>query len=399
MSRRVFVQATAAFVLGVTVQTTFIFFLAPVALEVAGITGGAPWVFGASALFTTLSVVPAGRLADRFTRRSVLTLGLAITALSAVPLVWAPMRLDFIVAAAALVGGGFGFTVIAFNAYVADLLSADRMVAGYGRSGTASVFASAAGPIAAAAIMAPAAPMVGIRAVALAFAAAAGVGAILSASLPSTKTATTPPSFNPNPPEPDAVRPIMILNLLLGMGIGMTAPYYALFFLGTLRTPEATWGLILAAGTAAGALGFWLAGRLVVGMSARSIILAGQTAHVLVTLAFLMPAGLFAMAGAYLLRTVLMATVGPLTNTIVMTRTAVALRGQALGYTNLALNAGWGAGAVAGGLLLPIVGGALFPIGAGIIVLGAVAGFSVLERRLLVRPRWPRRRLATPPAP
>lgn len=387
MSKRTLRFALSAFLLTIIAQTTFIYFLAPLALLRAGMVVSATLVFAVSAGATILAVVPAGRLCDHRPRRDGLRLGLLLIAIGTVAFVAAPTALAALLVTAGFVGAGLGVSAISFNSYIADLLAEEGRGKAYGRSGAASVLASAGGPLVAGAVVAVIpGPTADLRAVGLLVLAGQFVAFALTLPLHPVRTHETPTAFNPNPPAEGALRAMVVLNLLTGLGIGMTAPYYAVHFLGEMALPGEQWGYLLAAGTVAGAAGVFLSGRVSEFLTARTIVVGGQGLHLVAALAFVAPGPVMLLMGAYMARTFFANAVAPVTNTVLMSRTAATVRGRSMGWTSLALNLGWGAGAVAGGLLYPTLGGRLFPAGAAFAVVGAVAGFAVLETRFLVRP-------------
>ncbi len=387
MSRRTLRFALSAYLLTIIAQTTFIYFLAPVALLRADMVTAASLVFVVSAGATILAVVPAGRYCDRRPRRDGLRLGFLLIFIGYLAFVVAPLELPGLLITAGFVGAGLGVSVISFNSYIADLMAEEGRGRAYGRSGAASVLASAAGPLVAAAVIAVLpGPTQDLQAAGLLVVAGQVVAFLLTVPLHSVRTHDSPAAFNPNPPADTALKAIFVLNLLTGLGIGMTAPYYAVHFLSGLGVPGPQWGYLLAAATVAGAAGVFLSGRVADVLSARTIVVGGQGLHLAAALAFLAPGPTLFLMAAYMTRTFFANAVSPVTNMVLMSRTAATVRGRSMGWTSLALNAGWGFGAVVGGLTYPLLGGRMFPVGAAFTVLGAVAGFAVLERRFLVRP-------------
>lgn len=382
--------ALSAYLLTVIAQTTFIYFLAPLALHRGDMIVAATLVFAVSAGATILAVVPAGRYCDHRPRRDGLRLGFLLIGVGYIAFVVAPLAVPNLLVTAGLVGAGLGVSVISFNSYIADLMAEEGRRRAYGRSGAASVLASAIGPLVAAAVVALLPdPATDLRVAGLLVLGGQFVAFLLTMPLHPVRTHETPAAFNPNPPGESALKAIFVLNLLTGLGIGMTAPYYAVHFLSGLGVPGSQWGYILAAATVAGAAGIFVAGRVVDLLNARSVVIGGQGLHLLATLAFLAPGPTLLLASAYMARTMFANAVSPVTNTVLMSRTAAAVRGRSMGWTSLALNVGWGVGTVVGGLLYPSLGGRLFPLGAAFAVLGAVAGFAVLEKRFLARPARP----------
>jgi predicted MFS family arabinose efflux permease len=370
--------ATAAYVLGVIAQATWLFYFAPVNLRAAGVEGADAWAFAASAAATMVTVVPAGMLADRFPRRWVMRVGLALLALSYTPLL-APPGVGPTVLASTISGTGLAFLAIPFNSYVADLLSGASMAKGYGAAGALSVLASAAGPLAAAQLfrLAPD-ELTGLRWNAALFALVALAGVVLSLGLPHVASPLSRARLARSPKILDrAVLPVAVFYVFAGISFGATTPYFAVHFLRNLGTPTDQWGVALACATAAGALGFWLAGRLAASFPGEPLLVAGQILTAACCVAFVLPIPTLALLAAFVLRYVFGNTIAPLANTMMMGKVDPGGRGFAQGFASMAWNLGWSVGALAGGPLLARWGGALFPIGATLGILGALAGIAV----------------------
>jgi|GEM_PF-5087889 len=373
--------ATAAYVLGVIAQSTWLFYFAPVNLRAAGVAGRDAWAFAASAGATMLTVVPAGMLADRVPRRWIMRVGLALLAVSYAPLL-APPSLGATVLASVLSGTGLAFLAIPFNSYVADLLSGASMAKGYGVTGALSVLASALGPLAAAQVFAMAPDeATALRWNAVLFAAVALAGLLLSLGLPQARIPTSRARLAGARGRVDpAVVPVAALYVFVGFSFGATTPYFAVHFLNGLATPTDQWGVALALATAAGALGFWLAGRLAARYQAAPLLVAGQALTALCLVPFALPAPVALLMAAFVLRYVFASTLSPLANVMMMGRVDPAGRGFAQGFASMAWNLGWALGALAGGPLLAAWGGAMFPAGAAVAVLGALLGVAVAAR-------------------
>lgn len=367
--------ATASYVLGVIAQATWLFYFAPIHLRAGGVEGKEGWAFAASALATMLTVVPAGLLADRVPRRWVMRVGLALLAASYLPLL-APPSLAMTVTASALSGVGLAFLTIPFNSYVADLLHGAGMAKGYGVTGALSVLASALGPLAAAQVFLVAPGEVeGLRWNALLFGAMALVGIVLSLGLPNARPPTSRSRLAGAHARPGrAAFPIAVVYLLAGVSFGVTTPYFAVYFLGKLGMANEAWGLALGAATAAGALGFYLSGRAATRWDPSFLLVAGQAAAAVALLPFLFPLAAIPLAIAFVARYLFANTMAPLANTMMMGAVDPASRGLAQGFVSMVWNLGWTLGALVGSALLAGWGGALFPLGAALAVLGAIAG-------------------------
>lgn len=370
--------ATAAYVLGIIAQATWLFYFAPIHLRAAGVAGQDGWVFAASALATMLLVVPSGMLADRVPRRWVMRGGLALLAASYAPLL-APPSFALTILASALSGAGLAFLTIPFNSYVADLLHGPSMSKGYGVTGALSVLASALGPLVAAWVF-RAAPteLDGLRDNAVLFGVLALVGLVLSLGLPSVRPPTSRQRLARAPLRPDrAAIPVAVVYALAGLSFGATTPYFAVYFLRDLGMPNEQWGYALGAATAAGALGFYLAGRLAARFRAESLLVASQAAAAVALVPFAFPLAVGALAAFFVARYVFANALSTLANTMMMSRVDAGARGFAQGFTSMVWNAGWSVGALLGGVLLAAWGGALFPLGAALAAAGALAGVLV----------------------
>ena len=383
--RRALHLATAAYVLGMTAHTTFVFYLAPVALRAAEVSGRDAWVFAGTAVATMLAVLPAGRLSDAYPRRRMLRLGLGLLALSYVPLLGAP-TLFGILLSTGLTGTGLAFLFVTFTSYVADLLSRADVSSAYGVSGALAILASAVGPFLASLVF-RAAPteLVAIQLNAALFGAGALVGVLLTFGLP---TARIPQARDDVQRDARAAMPFVLLYVLMGAGYGMTLPYFAVYFLDHLHVRADTWGLLLAGSTLAGALGSIAAGRLGRGRPYLTV-LGSQAVHAVASLAFALPLGALVLGAAYVGRNLFATSVAPVANALLMGRARPEGRARAQAFASLAWNVGWAAGAAAGGVLLARVGGLLFPLGALLGVAGALVGVLLLRRAEAVPPTLP----------
>lgn len=379
--RRALRVATAAYVLGWSAHTTFVFFLAPVALRAAGAGGYDAWVFSGTAIATMLVVLPAGWLADKHPRRRILRVSLGLFALSYVPLL-GPPTLGGVLLATAFTGTGLAFLFVSFTSYVADLLSQKEASNAYGTSSALAILAGALGPFLASLVfrVAPTEVMA-LHANALLFAVGALAGVLLTLTLPHARLPPTAASAAAPPAASTDFRaalPVVLLYLLMGAGYGMMLPYFAVYFLDHVRLAPATWGLLLAAATLMGALGSVLAGRLGNRWPLGTIV-GSQVFHVLGAAAFLLPLGGLALGLVYVARNVAATAVAPVASAITMARARPAARARSQGYASLAWNVGWAIGAAAGGVLLLRLGGALFPLAALLGLAGALV-LAVLMR-------------------
>ncbi|HUR69913.1 MAG TPA: MFS transporter [Candidatus Thermoplasmatota archaeon] len=374
--------ATAANTLGVTAHSTYMYYLAPLALRAAGIVGKDALLFSLIAVAMGLAVVPAGRLADRVPRRYVLRAGLALLGSSYLALL-APLALGPIVAGVVASGVGLALLFVSFQSYVADLLRDEDRAGAYARSSAWGILATAAGPLAAALVLrASATPVAGLRASALVFLAASAAAIALTLRLPSL--AHAPPAAHERGRWHHAVRaaaPIALMYVLMGAGYGMTAPYFTTWFLDDLGMPGPAWGYLLAAGTLASAAGAILAGTLSRRLPTPPVAVAGMVAMLVASVAFALPLATFAFAAAFLARSFFSTTVAPGMNAIVMTRAKSGRRAETQAYGSLAWNAGWATGGALGGTLLATLGGRSFVLGAALALAGVVTGVTLLRMR------------------
>lgn len=388
--RRAFALATAAYVLGMTAHTTFIFYLAPVALRAGGVAGRDAWVFSGTALATILAVLPAGRLADAWPRRRVLRIGMGLLALSYAPLLLDP-TFGGVLLATALTGTGLAFLFVSFTSYVADLLAQREASGAFGVSGALAILASALGPFAASLVFrASPGELAALKVNAVLFGLAALAGALVTLRLPQAPRLVTGAARGGKAPGAlQAAGPIVLLYLLMGAGYGMMLPYYAVYFLDHVRLDNEQWGYLLAAATVAGALGSVVAGRL--GRRDPHATMVGtQLVHAALNLAFAFPLAAWLLGAAYVARNLAATGVAPIANALLMARAGEATRGRAQAVASLAWNVGWAAGAAGGGLLLARYGGLVFPLAALLGLAGAVLSVAQLRRARLPAP---------PPAP
>lgn len=378
--RRTLALATAAYVLGVTAQNTWLFYFVPVALRAAGLEGREAWGFAASALATMIAVVPAGKLTDKIPRRRAMRIGLGLLALSYLPILLAPPSLGATVLASLLSGTGLAFLAVSFNSYVADLLAKEDMSSAYGATAAVSVLASATGPLAAAGFISLAGSVaLGLRVNGAIFLVASLVGAAITLLLPHVASPTSRATLAGGHPRPKRVLPVAILYVFLGLSFGITTPYYGVYFLGPLGIDSGTWGLVLAFGTAASAAGLFLAGMAGRRASPRVLLVVGQALAALVVLPFLFASTGALLDGAYVARMLFASTLAPLANALLMGDVDPGARATAQGYTSMAWNAAWTVGALGGGYALGTLGGALFPLGGLLAVVGCGV-FLVLLR-------------------
>lgn len=380
-ARRALALSTAAYVLGMTAHTTFIFYLAPVALRAAGVLGRDAWVFSGTAVATMLAVLPAGRLADAHPRRRVLRAGLALLAASYAALLLVP-GFPGVLLATACSGSGLAFLSVSFTSYVADLLSRGEVSSAYGVSSALAIVANALGPFLGSLVFRAApAEALALRLNALLFGMGALAGVLLTFALPSARApaADGPRAEAGGWEDARAALPVVLMYVLMGAGYGMSLPYFSVFFLDELGLAPSAWGLVLAAATLAGAAGSVAAGRMGRGRPLGTL-LGSQGLHVAACLAFLFPWGALALGLAYVARHLFAAGAAPIANALLATRARPEGRARAQAYASLAWNLGWTLGAAAGGLLLARMGGALFPLGALLGVAGCALAALVLTR-------------------
>lgn len=391
-TRRAFALATAAYVLGMTAHTTFIFYLAPVGLRAGGVLGHDAWVFSGTAIATMLAVLPAGRLADAYPRRRILRVGLALLGLAYAPLLLDP-TLPLVLLATALTGTGLAFLFVSFTSYVADLLARGETSGAYGLSGALAILASALGPFVASLVF-RAAPgeLAALKANALLFGAAGLAGMLLTLALPQApRVVTGPAAAGAGGAGRGAWRaawPFVVLYVLMGAGYGMMLPYFAVYFLDVVGIGSETWGLLLAAATVAGAAGSVVGGR-VGRRDPHRTMLGSQALHAAASVAFALPLGPVVLGAAYVARNLFATSVAPIANALLMGRSEPAARGLSQGYASLAWNLGWAAGAAAGGVLLARLGGLAFPLAALLGVAGASAAVLTLRRTPAPSPPGP----------
>lgn len=377
---RAFAVATAAYVLGILAQNSWLFFLAPVSLRAVGAESAAPWTFAASAAATMLAVVPAGKLADRVPRRWVFRGGLGLLALSYVPVALGP-DVGLGIAASLVSGTGLALLFVSFQSYVADLLADGDMAGAYGRSGALAILGSAAGPFAGALVFdALGDEVASIRACAALYAACALVALALTMWLPPVRTPSSPPAVARPRGAPRTVVAVGVLYLFLGASFGLAMPYFSVYFLEDLDFTSAGWGLLLALSTVASATGFYLAGRLGRDRPVRPLLLGGQLATLFVSVAFVLPLGALALGAAYVARTLVGNAFAPFMNALMMRDVPAHERGAAQGWVSLTWNLGWTAGALGGGALLARLDGALFALAAALGLVGSLLALASLPR-------------------
>lgn len=374
--RRALLLATTAYVVGQSAHTTFMYDLVPLATRASGLERFDAWLFSGIAVAMGLAVVPAGRLADRVPRRRVLRAGLALLGLAYAALLLPPSLPAFLAGTAAT-GVGLALSFVSFNSYVADLLAGPQRGAAYGRTVALSVLAGAAGPVLAALVLRVVGDgLPGIRVCAALFGMVTLAALALTWGLPSARQPREPARRA----DRKAVMPVMVLYVLMGAGYGMTAPYFAVYFLDHAGLGGEAWGYALGAGTALAAVGSFLAGRVAARTEPRLVAVAGQAGLLAASLLFLLPAGLLHAAG-YLGRSLFASTTAPVVTAALMARVRDDVRAESHGYSSLAWNAGWACGALAGGVLLATLGGALFPLGAVLAFAGVASGVLLMRRQ------------------
>lgn len=376
-TRRSLSLAIAANICGLAAHTTYMYYLAPIALREGGIVGKDAIAFSLVAVAMGLAVVPAGRLADRIPRRRVMRIGLALLGLSYVALLVEP-SLAAILGGVVASGVGLAFLFVSFGSYVADLLASSERSKAYGAAGALGVLASAAGP-ALAALTLRLAPAQGLRVNALLFAVTAAIGIALTWSLP---TARGHGASSERGSARDTFRtatPLMALYLVQGAGYGMTAPYFTVYFLDHVGMARDAWGYALAAGTLASAAGSFFAGRLIATFSASRVMLGGQAMLLLSCSLFLFPLPTAALLVGFFGRSLFSTTTGPGVSTLLMERARPERRAEAQSYTSVGWNAGWAIGAALGGWTLARYGGAAFAIGGTLGLAGVAVGVALLR--------------------
>lgn len=381
VTRRAVGLATIAYVAGLATHMTFSYYLAPLALRAIGVRDHDAWVFAGLAIAMMLTVLPAGRLADRIPRRHVLAAGLALQALVMVPLLLTPPTLAGILAGTLLTGVGLGLMVVSFNSYLADLLAARDVVPTFGLTAALSIVGSALGPLLAALVL-RAAPPDALRFAAAPFVVFSIAGTVLALRSPTARGAH-PETAPARPPERRPARrvvvPVMVLYVVLGAGYGMTAPYFTVYFLDTLHVAESAWGIALAVGTALSALGAYAFAKLAAQGAGAFVILGTQVVLALACTLFLFPLGALALAGAYLVRSAASNGIGPVMNARLAHAVDARSRAQAQALGSLAWNAGWAVGGAAGGTLLAALGGGAFAFGGALGLAGVAVGLRMLQ--------------------
>ena len=379
-ARKHLLVATIANTLGITAHMTYMYYLAPIALRAGGLAGDAI-IFSLVAVAMGVAVVPAGRLADSIPRRHVLRIGLALLAAAYVG-VALPPALWAIAAGTVASGVGLAFLFVSFQSYVADILAAEQRGVAYGRAGAYAVLASAAGPFLAALVFrATSSDLTGLRINAGIFALGGVAAIVLTMTLPSVRAPAHAPAERGRWTEAaKAAAPIAVLYVFMGAGYGMTAPYFTVYFLDHAGLAKDMWGYLLAAGTVASALGSLAAGELTRSADARRIAVLGMLGMLAASLVFLFPLGIAWLAVGFLGRSLFSTTVAPGMNAAMMSRARLARRAETQAYGSLAWNVGWATGGAAGGALLVAFGGALFPLGAGLALVGVAIGVTMLRR-------------------
>lgn len=359
--------ASVAYVIGWAAHMTLPYYLAPIALREGGNTTLEPWVFAAVSIASLLAVAQAGRLADSYPRRRVMRAGLALLAVSFVPLLVQPRGLVPALLGASLSGAGLATMIVSFNSYVADMVAGPSRSKAYGSIGAFSTLAGAVGPFAAAGIFRVIEhDQTAIRAAAAIFCVACVAAIILTLTLPPAPTRERSPGagvFATWRAESRHIKPVAIFYAMLGIGYGMTFPYFAVYFFDTLHTPYATWGVLLGVATVASALGAFAGGRLVARYSMSTIVLSSQTLLLASMIIFVLPLPFVFFALGYVGRNVVSNMIGPILNSSMMGRVATEHRARTQAWMTFSWNVGWTVGSLAGGVVLARWGGWLFPLG------------------------------------
>lgn len=380
-TRRSLAIATAANVLGLTAHATYMYYLAPIALRAGGILGRDAWLFSGVAVAMGLCVIPAGRLVDRIPRRYGIRAGLLLMAASYLALLPAP-SFTLLMLGTFASGAGLALLFVAFQSYVADLLSERERSRAYGRAGAVGILATAAGPFLAALLLRAADDdIMGLRANAALFGLAGLAGIALTLALPSVRADRAEPEARGSWREMlGAAFPVALVYLFMGAGYGMTAPYFTVYFLDEIGFANDAWGYLLAAGTLAAAVGSLLAGNLGRRGDFKMVALAGQAGLFLSCLLFAFPVGILVLGLAFLGRSLFSSTTAPGMGAVLMGRARPGRRAEAQAYVSLAWNVGWAAGAGIGGALLAAKGGAAFVLGAAFSLAGVALGIAFLRR-------------------
>ncbi|HVL47932.1 MAG TPA: MFS transporter [Candidatus Thermoplasmatota archaeon] len=373
----VLVTATAAYVLGLAAQSTLLFFLVPAATRAVGGSDLDGAAFVLTALASAVVSVPAGRLADRTARRPVMRAGHLAVFLGLALLALAPSH-GAILAATVLGGAGVGAFHVAFMSYVADVVIArgekNRLPAAYGATGALAIAACALAPFGAAGLVGTATdPVAGVRIVAGALAAAALAAALLTCLLP---TARLTGSARRGPLAGSA--PHALLFAAVGFPMGAIGAWSGPHLLDGHGASAAVWGLVLGVATAASAPGSVVAGRLARIASPRAVLVASNAATAVSVALFGLAGGLAEAAVLLVARHFLAAIAGPAMNALVADSGAETERAGAIGAAAASWHLAWAGGALAGGLLMPVFGGAVFVASAIILAGGTWAAVARL---------------------
>lgn len=363
-------------------HTTFLLFLAPIALRRAGGGAEASFVFAASALAMLVAVVPAGWVADRHPRRQVMHAGLVLLSACFLSLILPMAGTNGILLASILAGAGLALLVVPFFAYVADVLDASALPRAYGMVGTLAVLGAAGGPLAGAAIfhLAPD-EGAGIAMMAWGLALLCLLAGWLTVALPHATRAVS--LAEPTAPIGRApLRTLVGFSLLfgfIGLSFGLTLPYFALYFLGHEGLTNEAWGILLGVGTAASALALLGAGKFGTRYTTSRFLIGSQGAAAVAALAFIFPLPAGILAAAYVGRTFFAGAYSPIVNASLMEQMPPSARGRAHGWTSLAWNVGWGIGALAGAGILAKYGGILFTLGALAGLVGTLLSVTMIR--------------------
>lgn len=397
---------TIAYVLGIAAQSTFLFFLAPAYARAYGLGTSELFAFAASALASMAVGVPAGRLADRVPRRRAMRLGWAMEAAAALWLALMPASTLTLVLAAAGMGGGLGFGSTAFQSYVADVIRGRSVANGYATTSAFALLGSAAGPLSGAVVLATlGAGDTGVRVLAGILAAAAAAGALATIPLPSMRTAesarampvkvgflaATVQAFDPHlrrSPDTPALRAserrslsaYAIAFATLGFGYGLTAPWVGPHLMDEFALPPAGWGALLGWSTVFGASAIYLTGVVARRYSAPlRLTLATNVVTALTMVGFALASHVGLAAAFFLARQFFGNVTGPLLSTGLALDVSEETRGRSFGLMNVAWNLPWAVGAGVGGVLLALIDGWTFVIGAVCLVVGPLAALVLAQ--------------------
>ncbi|WP_189690936.1 MFS transporter [Pseudorhodoferax aquiterrae] len=353
------------------------------------------WVVLAYLLAVTASVVPAGRLGDRWGRRRVLQAGITLFGTASVLAALAP-SLGWLVAARALQGAGAAALMALTLALVAQTVPRDRAGSAMGWLGTVSALGTAAGPALGGALLAG----IGWRALFWAPLPLAVLALALLGRLPAERLSAPPVSAGGQGRLHAAPRLLagLAVSLLVSCVVMATLVVGPFHLAGALGLDAARTGLAMACGPLVAALVGLPAGRLVDRWGAGRMLGTGL-ATVATGCTALACAPLAWGAVGYVLplgvTTAGYALVQAANNTAVMADAQAAQRGQVSGLLGLSRNLGLVVGASLMGAVFLFGTGAADPAVAApqAVAAGTRAAFAVAT--LLALAAWAVSRAAT----